>query len=202
MTFRKLFWMTTITTMTLLLVACGGDAPAPTAESGASGATTLSKTATFEGGLLGGAFTVSFPDSWTHQLGESDVRLSNNADIINLENEPATLPEGTVAISVSMTPAADAENIQSVTDLVQTFVDFSQISSPAPEFGEIEAITLDGREGAKVLGTIEGSDNMILALDLDGNIVLAIIVAPEGEINNHIETINAIVESVVLSPAE
>lgn len=202
MKFRKLFWMTTITTMALLLVACGGDAPAPTAESNTSGATTLSQQATFEGGLIGGAFTVSFPDAWSHQLGESDIRLSNNADIINRENEPATLPTGTVAMSVSMTPAIDAENIPSVADLVKTFVDYSQISSPAPQFGEIEAITVDGREGAKVLGTIEGSDNMILALDLDGNIVLAIIVAPEGEINNHIDTIHAIVASVSVSPAE
>jgi len=199
MKFRSLFWMMTIPVLAFLLVACGGDTPAPTAE---SDTTALSQQATFEGGILGGAFTVSFPDAWNHQLGESDIRLSNNADIINLENEPATFPEGTVAMSVSMTPAADAQGIPNVTALVQTFVDFSQSSSPAPEFGEIETITLDGREAAKTVGTIEGSDNLILALDLDGNIVLAIVIAPEGEIINHIDTINAIVASVTLSPAE
>lgn len=201
MKFRKMLWMITIM-MTLVFAACSGEAVTPTADSSGSADNTLSQNVTFEGGILGGGFSVTFPDGWSHQLGESDIRLSNNADIINLESEPETLPAGTIAMSVSLVPATDAQGIANVTSLVQTFVDFAQSSSTAPEYGDIETITLNGSEVAKAVGTIAGSDNLILALDMDGNIVLAIIVTPEGELDNHMDTINAIIASVELSPAE
>jgi|GEM_PF-3433183 len=201
MKIRKLVWIMTVTVLTLVLAACGGNAPAPTAESGAPSANTLSKQAIFDGGILGGGFSVQYPDSWSHQIGESDIRLSNDTDILSLDSEPTDLSTGTIAMSVSLTPASDIQGFD-VTSLVQTFVDLAQSSSPPPEFGDIETITLDGRNAAKAIGTVAGSDNMLLAVDLDGNIVLTIIIAPEGELSGHMDTINAIVASVQLSPAE
>ena len=201
MKFRKLCWMIMVIGLAMVLAACAGNTANPNTNGSATSSNTLSQRATFESGVLGSGFSVQYPEGWSDEVGEGDIRLSNNADIMNLEDAPENLPAGTIAMSVSLTPASAAQGLD-VTALVQTFVDFAQASSSAPEYGDIETIMLDGRKGAKAMGTIAGSDNMLLAVDVDGNIVLAIIITPEGELEGHIDTINAIIASVELSPAE
>jgi len=194
---RKLFWMFTVTAMALLFVACAGNTPAPTVDP-----TALGKQATFDGGAIGGGFTVSYPNAWSHQVSEDGIRLSNDSNILNDTSDSDTFASGVVAISVSLTPRQDAQAFPTAESLLQGFMDIAATAQNAPSYGDIEAITLDGRAGAKALGTVAGSDSLLIALDLDGNYVLGFIVAPQGEVNTHMDTVNAIIESVVPSPAE
>jgi hypothetical protein len=201
MKFRKLFWMITIL-MTLVLVACSGEAVAPTADGSGSASSTLSQNVTFEGGILGGGFSVAFPDGWSHHINQDGIELSNNADIINTTDESKIFPTGTIAMSISLIPPEDSLGITNVTTLLKAFVDVTQRNPNPPTYGEIEAITISNWNGAKTFGTLSGSDNMLFMVDVGDSYIFAAILTPGGELDSHMDAINAIVGSVELSPAE
>ena len=199
MNFRKSFWFVSSIIFALVLVACDNNASEAAVVELTPAQQTLPQSATFDGGQVGGAFTMNFPEGWTAQVDETDIKLTNNADILGEQDPNATLPSGAVLFSVSVTPAdqtaALGDNV-TPTLFVQSYLD---LLAGLAEFGDIETMTIGEHDGAKATGTMSSSDSIIFALDLGGNFVVGVGIAPEGELAAHTDTINAIMASVTLS---
>lgn len=197
---QRIFWMIALI-LSFVLAACATDSGNTANPTAVDTDIALSQSATFNGELIGGAFTVSFPDGWSHLVGQADITLSNQTEIIgNLDGE-ATLPAGGLAMNISVTPTESIGEL-SLTSFLEQYLVVLESTGADVSFGDIETLQRNNDESAQISGTMQGSDALILAVDLSGSYVAAIIITPEGELQQHMETIDAIIGSVQLSPAE
>ena len=88
-----------------------------------------------------------------------------------------------------------ARNAASILD---AFVGASSDDALGPNYETAETVTINGRNSEQSYGSIDGSDSLLLALGLSGNYVMAIIVAPEGELQQESVLLSKIFETIEL----
>ena len=193
MTFRTVFGLFVII-FALLLSACGGESSTPQATP------VQLQRASYVSTRLNPGFAVHFPTSWRYQVSEAGIMLSNDPDLLSAPAVNPEMPGGSLAMNISLLTEEQVRSIgaRNAAGLIDAFVGSSNIDALAPKYRDTNAITIEGRDGAQAFVSTGGSDSLLLALDLQGNFVLAVVVAPKDELKQHTGILNSIFASVEL----
>ncbi len=179
-----------------LLAGCGGEAIAP------QPSPVPFKQASFVSNLLSPGFALHFPTTWRYVVTDNGIILSNDPGLLATRDD-AAIPSGSLTVSVSLLTEEDVQaiGVRNSAGLLDAFVGSSSEDALVPQYHDTDAIKIDGRDGAQSFVSIAGSDSLLLALELERNFVLGIVVAPPGELKLHTDMLNAIFSSVTLLPA-
>ena len=193
MTFRTVFGLFVII-LASLLSACGGESSTPQATP------VQLQRASYVSTRLNPGFAVHFPTSWRYQVSEAGIMLSNDPDLLSAPAVNPEMPSGSLAMNISLLTEEQVRSIgaRNAAGLIDAFVGSSNIDALAPKYRDTNAITIEGRDGAQAFVSTGGSDSLLLALDLKGNFVLAVVVAPKDELKKHTGILNSIFASVEL----
>lgn len=195
MSFRT-FLILSLFILACLLSACGSASEAPPTP-------IPLQRASFVSNRLNPGFAVQFPSTWRYQVLEAGIILSNDHEILSAP-DTADIPSGALIMNISLLTENQVRLIgaRNAADLIDAFVDSSPDDALTPKYRDTNAIKIEGRDGAQSFVSIAGSDSLLLTLNLGDNYVLAVVVAPEGELQNHTEVLNEIFATVELLQPE
>ena len=159
---------------------------------------------TFFASLLQPGFAMNIPADWHYEVGETGIIIFNYPRLLELKDDRVEMPAGSIVANLSMLSAADVQRIgaRNAAGILDTFVGAAADDALGPQYRAAETIEIKGRENAQTYVSVGGSDSLLLALDLSGNYVLAIIVAPEGELQQESDLLNRIFTSIELRLAD
>lgn len=178
-----------------LLAGCGSEEPAP------QPTPIPLQQVSFVNNLLSPGFALHFPTTWRYLVTENGIILSNDPGLLATLDD-AAIPSGSIAVNVSLLTEKDVQaiGVRNSAGLLDAFVGSSSEDALVPQYRDSDVIKIAGRDGAQSFVSIAGSDSLLLALDLERNFVLGIVVAPQGELRLHTDTLNTIFASVKLLP--
>jgi hypothetical protein len=150
---------------------------------------------------FGGELTVNYPEGWVQGGDVNGVILANNNEI--LENNLQTNPTDEDAVAlISLLPANVASsmvNDPSDVSPMAVLQSFKQSLEQGPnplELGEVESITINGREGAVTKGSSAQGDNLIVMVDAGGAYVNLVGITAEGQMERYREAFERIAGNV------
>ena len=184
-----------IVIIAVLASACGGAEPAapePTP--------TQWQRVTFFATLLQPGFAINIPADWYYEVSDTGIILYNYPRLLRLQDDGAELPAGSIVANLTILSAADVQRLgaRNAASIVDAFIGAAADDALGPQYRDAESIEINGRDNAQSYVSVGGSDSLLLALELSGNYVLAIIVAPEGELQRESELLNQIFASIEL----
>ena len=174
---------------------CGGaepDAPEPTPIQW--------QRVTFFATLLQPGFAINVPADWHYEVSDTGIIIFNYPRLLRLQDDGAELPAGSVVANLTIMSAADVQRMgaRNAASIVDAFTGAASDDALGPRYRDAESIEIKGRDNAQAYVSVGGSDSLLLALELSGNYVLAIIVAPEGELQRESDVLNQIFASIEL----
>ena len=194
---KALMRLALLLTFVLLIVsACGGgEDSAPPAATVAS-----LERVSFVSSLLSPGFSMQYPSAWRYQITDTGIILSNDPGLLGAQDDGAVIPSGALVVNVSILTEAEviAIGARNSASLIDAFVGASADDALKPRYSNSDLVTIAGRDGAQSFVSIAGSDSLLLALELERNFLLAIVVSPQGELRQHRDTLNTIFGSVNL----
>ena len=155
---------------------------------------------TFFATLLQPGFAINIPAYWHYEVSETGIIIYNYPRLLELQDDGAALPEGSVVANLTIFSAVDVQRLgaRNAASIVDAFIGPTADDALGPRYSDIEVITVNGRDSAQSYVSVGGSDSLLLALELSGNYVLAIIVAPDGELQRLSNLLNEIFDSIEL----
>lgn len=155
---------------------------------------------TFFATLLQPGFAINVPADWHYEVSDTGIIIYNYPRLLSLQDDGAELPAGSVVANLTILSAADVQRLgaRNAASIVDAFIGASADDALGPRYRDAESIEINGRDNAQFYVSVGGSDSLILALELSGNYVLAIIVAPEGELQRESDLLNQIFASIEL----
>lgn len=179
----------------VLASACGSsevDAPEPTPIPW--------QRVTFFADRLQPGFAMNIPAEWRYEVSDSGIIIFNYPRLLELESDGAELPSGSIIANLTIMSARDVQAIgaRNAASLLDSFIGATSDDLLGPAYESAETIELNGRDSAQFYVSIDGSDSLLLALELSGNYVMAIIVAPSGELQRKSELLGLIFASMEL----
>lgn len=155
---------------------------------------------TFFATLLQPGFAVNVPADWHYDISDTGIIIYNHPRLLGLQDDGAVLPNGSVVANLTIFSAADVQRLgaRNAASIVDAFIGPAVDDALGPRYSDVEIIELNGRDNAQSYVSVGGSDSLLLALELSGNYVLAIIVAPDGELQRKSELLNQIFASIEL----
>ena len=184
------------TLILLALTACGaGEVTAPPSPTMAP-----LERVSFVSSLLAPGFSLEYPSNWHYQITDTGIMLSDNPGLLGAQDDGAVIPRGSLVVNLSLLTEAEviAIGARNAASLIDAFVGTSAEDALKPQYSNSNTVKIDGRDGAQSFVSIAGSDSLLLALELERNFVLAIVVAPAGQLRQHSDALNAIFGSVDL----
>ena len=178
----------------LVIIGCSVEQEAPAAP------VTSSREVSFVSSRLSPGFSLQIPDSWHYLITDLGLFLSDNAALLGARDDGAVIPSGSLVANVSLLTEADviAIGARNAASLIDAFVGASSGDVLRPGYRASDSINLEGRDNAQSFVSIGGSDSLLLALELDRNFLLAIVVAPEGELRLHTDALDTVFGSAKL----
>ena len=155
---------------------------------------------TFFADRLQPGFAMNIPADWRYEVGETGIIIFNYPRLLELENDSAVMPSGSIIANLSILSAVDVQMMgaRNAASILDAFVGASSDDALGPKYETADTIEINGRDSAQVYVSIDGSDSLLLALDLSGNYVMAILVAPEGELQQESDLLSNIFETIEL----
>ncbi len=155
---------------------------------------------TFVASRLNPGFAMNIPADWNYEVTETGIIVFNYPRLLDMQDDGAELPSGSIVANVSMLAAADVQRLgaRNAASILDTFVGATPDDGTGPQYENAETIEFKGRDAAQILVSVAGSDSLLLALELSRNYVLAIVVAPEGELLERHDLLDRIFASVEL----
>lgn len=155
---------------------------------------------TFFATLLQPGFAINVPAHWHYEVSDTGIIIFNYPRLLDLQDDGAELPAGSVVANLTILSAADVQRLgaRNAASIVDAFIGAAADDALGPQYRDAETIEINGRDNAQSYVSVGGSDSLLLALDLSGNYVLAIIVAPDGELQRESELLNQIFASIEL----
>ncbi len=187
-----------VAVMALLLAACGG-AAAP-----GSGTTTLSETYNSDG------ITFKYPSGWVVE----PAAVAGGPIII--ANSQATLDAAKLGTATTVTAGQQyiillpftGESFQALSSVITSPVDLlnqigtGMLSTSGVALGTPTELTIGGKAAAKASGTGDIGDTTLIAINIgDTGYVMVVAGAAKGEMGNLEGTLNAVAETVAVTPA-
>ena len=155
---------------------------------------------TFFATLLQPGFAINVPADWHYEISDTGIIMYNYPRLLGLQDDGAALPEGSVVANLTILSAADVQRLgaRNAASIVDAFIGPAADDALGPRYEDVETLEVNGRDNAQSYVSVGGSDSLLLALELSGNYVLAIIVAPEGELQRKSDLLNQIFASIEL----
>ena len=155
---------------------------------------------TFFADRLQPGFAMNIPGDWRYEVSDTGIIIFNYPRLLDLESESAQLPSGSVIANLTILSAIDVQMIgaRNAAGILDAFVGAAADDVLGPDYQSAKTIAIDGRDSAQSYVSVAGSDSLLLALELSGNYVMAIIIAPEGELKRKSETLDQIFGSIEL----
>lgn len=155
---------------------------------------------TFISSRLLPGFALNIPAEWHYQVSDSGIIIFNYPRLLDIADDGADLPAGSVMANLSMLSAADVRRIgaRNAAGIIDYFVGAASGSGPGPQYSSADAVDIKGRDAAQSVVSIGASDSLLLAMSLDGHYLLGVIVTPNGEVPSQIDLLNQILASVEL----
>jgi hypothetical protein len=172
----------------LIMTACGGDDDKDDKK------VDLKQTFESTSGI-----TAKYPDGWAARDGDAGIEITNKAEYFDAEDSDE-VPADAVLVMVmppfAPTDAGLAEDA-SMTDLLGMFA--ASFGSEGAELGEVKETKVGGKDAARVSvkdSSIK-SDGFVIAYKIDDtNIVIAVTVTRDGELDKFEDTTLKIIESM------
>lgn len=155
---------------------------------------------TFFADLLQPGFAMNIPGDWRYEVADTGIIIFNYPRLLELESDAAELPSGSIIANLTILSALDVQMIgaRNAASILDAFVGASSDDMLGPDYQAADTIEINSRDNAQFYVSIDGSDSLLLALELSGNYVMAIIVAPEGELQRRSELLDLIFGSIEL----
>ena len=155
---------------------------------------------TFLANRLLPGFAMNIPANWHYEVAETGIIIFNYPRLLELQDDGAEMPAGSIVANVAMLSATDVQIIgaRNAAGILDAFVGASSSDALGPQYSNSQVVEIRGRDAAQSFVSIGRSDSLLLAMELSGNYVLAVVVAPEGELEGHTDLLNQIFNSVEL----
>ena len=155
---------------------------------------------TFVASRLLPGFAINIPADWNYLVSDSGIIIYNYPRLLDLADDGAEIPSGSIVANLSMLSAADVQRIgaRNAADILDSFIGSSSDTDAGPQYSDAEVFAIGGREIAQSLVTIDANDSLLMAMSLEGNYLLAVIVAPRGEMSQQGELLNQIFSTTEL----
>jgi hypothetical protein len=155
----------------------------------------------------GGEISVSYPEGWAQGGDANSLILTNSQDLLDSNLQGSPEPDDAVALvsllpgDMASTMASDPSNVTPVTILESFKQSLEQGPNPI-ELGDVEAVTLDGKEAAVTAGSSAQGDNLIIMVDEGDSYVNLVGITAEGQMIRHRETFERIAAATSYAPPE
>ena len=178
----------------ILIVACQSEDSTPTPTP------VQWQRVTFLASLLHPGFAMNIPADWNYEVAETGIIVFNYPRLLELPDDGAKMPGGSIVANISMLSAADVQRIgvRNAAGILDAFVGPAVSEAVGTEYSSAEIVEIRGRDAAQSFVSIGNSDSLLIALELKGNYVLAVVVTPQGELQRQTELLNLIFDSVEL----
>ncbi len=155
---------------------------------------------TFFATLLQPGFAINVPADWRYEVSDTGIIMFNYPRLLNLQDDGTEMLQGSVVANLTMLSAADAQRLgaRNAASIIDAFIGAAADDALGPQYRDVETIEINGGDSAQSYVSVGGSDSVLLAVELSGNYVLAIIVAPEGELQRKSELLDQIFDSIEL----
>ena len=155
---------------------------------------------TFFATLLQPGFAINVPADWRYEVSDTGIIMFNYPRLLDLQDDGTEMPPGSVVANLTMLSAADVQRLgaRNAASIIDAFIGAAADDALGPQYRDAETIAINGRDNSQSYVSVGGSDSLLLAVELSGNYVLAIIVAPEGELRHKSELLNQIFDSIEL----
>ena len=159
---------------------------------------------TFVASLLDPGFALNIPADWRYEVGDTGIIVFNYPRLLQLESEGVDMPSGSRIASLTILSAADVQRLgaRNAASILDVFVGESSDDGLGPQYLPVNTIDINGRDSAQFYVSIGGRDSLLMAVDLAGNYVMAIVIAPEGELQQSSDMLNQIFGSLELRVTE
>lgn len=155
---------------------------------------------TFFADRLQPGFAMNIPGDWRYEVSDTGIIIFNYPRLLETESDGAELPSGSIIANLTILSAADAQMMgaRNAAGILDVFIGAADDDVLGPDYESAETISINGRDSAQSYVSVDGSDSLLLALELSGNYVMAIIIAPEGELRQGSETLDMMLGSIEL----
>ena len=155
---------------------------------------------TFFATRLQPGFAINVPADWHYEVSDTGIIIFNYPRLLSLQDDGSELPAGSVVANLTMLSAIDVQRMgaRNAASIIDAFVGAASDDALGPQYRNAESIEINGRDNAQSYVSVGGRDSLLLAVELSGNYVLAIIVAPEGELQSESYLLNQIFASIEL----
>lgn len=155
---------------------------------------------TFLASRLQPGFATNIPADWNYEVAETGILAFNYPRLLDLPDEGAAMPEGSILANLTMLTAVDVQMIgaRNAAGLLDAFIDPSSSEAAGPKYNSDKILDIRGRDSAQSAISIGNRDSLLLALELEENYLLAVIVTPKDELAGQTHLLNQIFDSVEL----
>ena len=155
---------------------------------------------TFLASRLQPGFAINIPADWNYEVAETGIIVFNYPRLLELPDDGAAMPEGSILANMTMLTAVDVQMIgaRNAAGILDTFIDPSSSGASGPKYNSNKILDIRGRDSAQSAVSIGDRDSLLLALELEGNYLLAVIVAPKDELARQAQLLNLVFDSAEL----
>lgn len=155
---------------------------------------------TFLASRLQPGFAINIPADWNYVVAETGIIVFNYPRLLELPDDDTPMPEGSILANVTMLTADDVQMVgaRNAAGILDAFIDPSSNDGAGPKYNSNEILEIRGRDSAQSAISIGNRDSLVLALELEGNYLLAVIVAPKDELARQVDLLNQVFDSVEL----
>ena len=155
---------------------------------------------TFFATLLQPGFAINIPADWNYDVSDTGIIIFNYPRLLSVQDDGVEMPAGSVVANLTILSAADVQRLgaRNAASIVDAFIGAAADDALGPRYRDAETIEINGRDSAQSYVSVGGSDSLLLTLELSGNYVLAILIAPEGELQRESDLLNQIFASIEL----
>ncbi len=201
MNMRKWFGLMLVLMLAFVLAACGGDSDDDGGNSdgdnNSASSVDLPQTLTSES-LVGGSFTVDYPEGWVSQDLGGAVFLANSQETLDLAmsstSEAPSLESDTIVVLVTAIDNSATGGALTLESILN-----SSSLGDGSEGAESQEETLNGKSAASIVGTTGSEGALVrtftIVVEVDGGFVSVNAITPEGE-TGFDDTVRAIAGSV------
>ena len=193
MVFHRVFFA--LLCICALLAACGQRESTPTA-------TPIQRQAvTYLANRLQPGFALSIAPDWQYKITDSGLILTNDKDLLAADG--GAMRSGALVADVTLLPPSYLENVgaRNAAGILDAFVGAPAADASQALYQPVDMVKLPNRDSAQLLARIAGNDTLLLALALEDHYMLAVIVAPAGELESQAAALDKVFASTELRQA-
>ena len=174
----KLFGMLCV--CALLLAGCGQSDSTPTPRPNQH------KRVTYLANRLHPGFSLELPRGWAYRVTDNGLIVSNTSGALDAAGDGGSMPAGSLVADMSLLTPADLVDMgaKDASGILTAIVGAGNANGETA-YAAVDWLPIPDRDSAQLLASPGSNETLLLAEALDDHYLLAVIVAPQGEMQNH-----------------